>query len=65
MLQGLNRNGLLLFLVANLSTGLVNISMHTIFASDATALLVLSAYVSWLALLAAALHSLNLTFKFW
>lgn len=65
MLQGLNRNGLLLFLVANLSTGVVNMSMHTIFASDATALLVLSVYVSWLAILAATLQSIGLTFKFW
>jgi phosphatidylinositol glycan class W len=54
-LQYLSKHSLVVFLVANLLTGLVNLSMQTIYASDAVALCVLALYalavvgVAWLA----------------
>jgi phosphatidylinositol glycan class W len=55
ILHAINRHGLLVFVVANLLTGLVNLSMNTLEASDGVALFVLSIYlfgVSGVALLA-------------
>ncbi|BGP18836.1 hypothetical protein JCM10213_003491 [Rhodosporidiobolus nylandii] len=42
--EAINRNGLAVFLIANLLTGLTNVSIKTMYASDATALVVLTAY---------------------
>ncbi|GAA5872551.1 hypothetical protein JCM8547_006941 [Rhodosporidiobolus lusitaniae] len=42
--EAINRNGLVVFLVANLLTGLTNVSLRTMYASDQTALVVLTAY---------------------
>lgn len=44
LLEAFNKNGLAVFLVANLLTGLVNVSMQTMYARDTTALAVLGAY---------------------
>lgn len=44
LLEAVNRNGLAVFLLANLMTGLVNVSMKTMYASHGTALFVLAAY---------------------
>ncbi|RKP23147.1 hypothetical protein SYNPS1DRAFT_24869 [Syncephalis pseudoplumigaleata] len=44
-----------LFLLANMLTGLVNFSMHTIYASAATSMAVLSAYLGAICLVAAIL----------
>ncbi|KAH9919571.1 GWT1-domain-containing protein [Fomitopsis serialis] len=44
LLDAINKNGLALFLLANLATGIVNLSMKTMYASDAVAMAVLSAY---------------------
>lgn len=44
LLEAVNRNGLAVFLAANLLTGLVNVSMQTMYASRAAALAVLGAY---------------------
>lgn len=44
LLEAINRNGLAVFLLANLATGLVNVSMKTMYASDTVALLVLGLY---------------------
>ncbi|GAA5990615.1 hypothetical protein JCM10908_003156 [Rhodotorula pacifica] len=42
--EAINRNGLLVFLAANLLTGLVNVSLETMYASDSVAVLVLTGY---------------------
>ncbi|ETW77608.1 hypothetical protein HETIRDRAFT_480289 [Heterobasidion irregulare TC 32-1] len=44
LLEAINRNGLALFLLANLATGVINMSMATMYASDATAMIVLTLY---------------------
>ncbi|VDB96676.1 unnamed protein product [Peniophora sp. CBMAI 1063] len=44
LLDAINRNGLAFFLVANLATGAVNLSMETMYATDGTALAVLTMY---------------------
>jgi phosphatidylinositol glycan class W len=44
LLDAINANSLPFFLLCNLCTGAVNLSMQTLFASDALAMLVLSAY---------------------
>ncbi|GAA6033374.1 hypothetical protein JCM8097_006719 [Rhodosporidiobolus ruineniae] len=42
--EAINRNGLVVFLAANLLTGLVNLSVQTMYASDSTAVAVLVLY---------------------
>ncbi|KAF8607314.1 hypothetical protein BDV93DRAFT_488337 [Ceratobasidium sp. AG-I] len=44
LLGAINLNGLALFLVANVATGLVNLSMQTMYASDGDAMVVLLGY---------------------
>ncbi|KAI0372573.1 hypothetical protein BV20DRAFT_1034621 [Pilatotrama ljubarskyi] len=44
LLEAINKNGLVLFLLANVMTGLINLSMPTIYMSDWSAMLVLSLY---------------------
>ncbi|KZV75704.1 hypothetical protein PENSPDRAFT_647000 [Peniophora sp. CONT] len=44
LLDAINRNGLVFFLVANVATGAVNLSMETMYASNGTALAVLGIY---------------------
>ena len=45
MMAAINRNGFVVFVVANLLTGLVNVTMDTMAASDTVALTVVGAYV--------------------
>ncbi|GAA6022105.1 hypothetical protein JCM11491_002111 [Sporobolomyces phaffii] len=42
--EAINRNGLVVFLVANLLTGLVNVSIESMYASDRTAMVILVGY---------------------
>ncbi|KAL1948259.1 hypothetical protein VTO73DRAFT_12334 [Trametes versicolor] len=44
LLEAVNKNGLVLFLLANVATGLINLSMPTMYMSDLSAMLVLSLY---------------------
>lgn len=46
VLHALNTHAFAVFLLANLLTGVVNMSMHTMYASSPVALLVLIAYVA-------------------
>ncbi|KAH3686602.1 hypothetical protein WICPIJ_002401 [Wickerhamomyces pijperi] len=43
-LQAVNKNGMFVFLIANLSTGLVNMSLNTLDCGNAVAMLVLTLY---------------------
>jgi len=44
LLEAINRNGLVLFLIANVATGLINLSIPTMYLSDWWAMLVLAVY---------------------
>jgi phosphatidylinositol glycan class W len=46
ILDAMNRQGLLVFIMANLLTGLVNLSFNTLQAGDATALGIMLLYLS-------------------
>jgi phosphatidylinositol glycan class W len=77
ILVALNQNGLAMFLLvrnvsfyiyflqANISTGLVNLSMKTIYASDALAMTVLSLYLLFICGVAVYLLYKKITLKFW
>ncbi|CAD6573310.1 MAG: Glucosaminyl phosphatidylinositol (GlcN-PI) nositol acylation protein [Cyphobasidiales sp. Tagirdzhanova-0007] len=49
LFQALNKNGLPIFLLANLMTGLINITVQTMFSSNAIAVAILVAYTAFLA----------------
>ncbi|KAL5478431.1 GWT1_3 [Sanghuangporus weigelae] len=44
LLEAINLNGLALFLLANVATGLINLSVSTMYASDGVAMVILSLY---------------------
>ncbi|KAF8079042.1 GWT1-domain-containing protein [Lyophyllum atratum] len=44
LLEAINKNGLVLFLVANVATGLINITVPTMYTSDFWAMVILNAY---------------------
>lgn len=44
LLDAINRNGLVVFLVANLLTGLINVSMQTMYAGTLVSMTILTAY---------------------
>jgi phosphatidylinositol glycan class W len=46
LLEAINNNGLAVFLAGNVLTGLINLSMRTMYASDTSAMIVLIAYSS-------------------
>jgi len=65
LIDGLGRNGLIMFLIANLLTGATNLSMQTIYASDLLAGSILLAYLFALSVIASTLHVKQITLKFW
>ncbi|THH32796.1 hypothetical protein EUX98_g1386 [Antrodiella citrinella] len=48
LLDAINKNGLVFFLVANVTTGLVNLAIPTMYASDSKAMVVLGVYTFWM-----------------
>ncbi|EIW72255.1 hypothetical protein TREMEDRAFT_58415 [Tremella mesenterica DSM 1558] len=60
LLEAINRNGLIIFLVANLLTGLINLSMETIYVKEGIALIVLVGYSAGICLIAWFLRGLRL-----
>lgn len=65
LLEAINRNQLVLFLVGNLLTGAVNLSIDTLAVADLPSRLVLLAYLFIVCGLAFALDQANVTLKFW
>lgn len=63
VLKGFNRNGLAIFLVANLLTGLVNMTLDTLSTSQISAMVVLVGYAALLTGVAVALDAWNLSIK--
>jgi len=52
LLEAVNRNGLAVFLVANVFTGLVNLTIQTLYTPDTQALAILIAYMAIVSALA-------------
>ena len=63
LLRAFNRNGLLIFLLANLLTGAVNMLLPTLALSDGEAMGVLLVYMATLSVAAIALDVLNISVK--
>lgn len=64
ILGAFNRNGLVIFLLANLLTGLINLSMDTLHVNKITSMIVLSIYISILTIIATTLHVYKISIKF-
>jgi phosphatidylinositol glycan class W len=63
ILEAYNRNGLALFLVANVLTGLVNLSVDTLGAGRVEAMAILGAYMGIITIVAVALQSRGVVIK--
>ena len=61
----INANQLFVFLIANLSTGAINLSMHTLYADAATAMLVLCAYLGAVCTVAGVFKAYRVSTVFW
>ncbi|PIL36018.1 hypothetical protein GSI_01678 [Ganoderma sinense ZZ0214-1] len=46
LLEAINKNGLVLFLLANVATGLINLSMQTMYTRNFTAMMVITLYTT-------------------
>eukprot|EP01135_Chromosphaera_perkinsii_P007560 Nk52_evm16s914 gene=Nk52_evmTU16s914 len=65
IIPAINFNQLPIFLVANLLTGAINISMYTLFISDDLALVIITAYMGLVCLVACILFHHGILLKFW
>lgn len=65
LIQSVNRNQLLFFLLANVMTGLTNILVDTLKSNDFFAVCVLLSYMFVNSLIIFILHIKNVTIKFW
>lgn len=63
IIKAFNRNGLAIFLVANLLTGQVNFRINTLEKSDSEALMIISVYATLLTVTAVTLDRWNISFK--
>lgn len=63
VMQAFNRNGLALFLLANLLTGLVNMTIPTLHLGDVEAMAVLVGYIATLCGVAVALDRYDISIK--
>ncbi|KAF8637760.1 hypothetical protein AX16_010747 [Volvariella volvacea WC 439] len=57
LLEAINKNSLVLFLVANVATGLINLTIQTMYVADRPAMFILSAYAFGLSFFAWLLRS--------
>ncbi|XP_067678563.1 phosphatidylinositol-glycan biosynthesis class W protein-like isoform X2 [Haliotis asinina] len=65
LLSAMNYNGLLYFLAANLLTGLVNMSIQTLYIPPSLAVTIISAYISILSGLIMLLYRRKISTRFW
>ncbi|KAJ4164888.1 hypothetical protein LMH87_006542 [Akanthomyces muscarius] len=63
LMRAFNRNGLGLFLVANLLTGLVNMTVPTLDVSPVVAMVIMLAYTGVLSIMAIVLDNYNISIK--
>ena len=65
LVSAANYNGLTYFLFSNLLTGLVNMSMRTIYQSKVNAMLILTGYMFVLSLISFILYKRKIQLKIW
>jgi phosphatidylinositol glycan class W len=65
LVDGMNRNGLALFLISNVFTGVVNKAVDTIHTADVQAMAILALYATTIAFAAVALRNVPFALKFW
>ena len=65
IVKAVDFNPLLFFLVANLLTGMVNMSVETINTDDIQAVIIIIAYQAVLAVIVKLLYKFNIKMKFW
>jgi len=65
IMVAVNQNGLLSFLLANICTGLVNLSMKTIYASPMVAMGTISVYLLFVTAISLLLYTHKIILKFW
>ena len=65
IVKAVDFNPLLFFLVANLMTGVVNMTVETIKTDDVQAVIIIIAYQSVLAVIVKLLYKFNIKMKFW
>jgi len=63
ILHAFNRNGLAVFLIANVLTGVINMSVKTVQMDDVMAMTILVSYISALTAIALALDHYNISIK--
>lgn len=64
-MEAVNYNGLLYFLLANLLTGLVNMTVDTLRQTAGDSLAILTVYMSTINSIVCLLHHLGIRTKFW
>lgn len=65
LLSAVNYNGLLYFLLANVLTGLVNLSIDTLQLSTAQSMTILISYMGILSFVTLMLYKWKIRLKFW
>jgi phosphatidylinositol glycan class W len=63
VMKAYNRNGLAIFLLANLLTGAINMSIKTLHMGDVAAMVVLTSYMAVLTVVALALDIYDVSIK--
>ncbi|PRP89392.1 hypothetical protein PROFUN_01255 [Planoprotostelium fungivorum] len=65
IIEAINYNGLAMFMLANLSTGVVNLSIKTIYYDDLSASVILLGYLLFVSLVSILLYRKRIQLKFW
>jgi len=65
IIEAVNYNGLAIFLLANISTGIVNKTIQTIYTSDGVAILILTFYMVFVSGVSVLLYRYKIHLKFW
>lgn len=60
LLEAINKNGLAVFLLSNVLTGLINVSVQTMFTGTALAMIILTAYSAGTSALAWSLRGVRI-----
>ena len=65
LLEAVNYNGLFYFLLANVLTGIVNLSLPTVYLSPLPAFVIVALYMVFLSFVVTFFYRRKISFKFW